>query len=313
MSEPYKVQLDSYNGPLDLLLFLIRQEEVDIYDIPIARLTAQYLEYVDLLKQLDPNNVGEFLVMSATLMEIKSRTLLPRPPQEDEDDEIIDPRLELVRQLLEYKKFKDAATQLESAADERAARFERSPAALSRDAEPEVDLEDVQVWDLLQAFGKLLRQIGLADRKHEVVYDDTPIALHAGDIIDRLQREGNAMTFEQIFQGRPKGEIIGLFLALLELIRAKRVRAEQGSAEDHIVVHLIDAAPLLEADIQRSFADPRWTNPDSTQSTAHEQASDTRQHSASQSRTASIQPENATGTNTGVRPPSLDTENSNQD
>ena len=101
MSEDYKVQLDSYNGPLDLLLFLIRREEVDIYDIPIARITEQYLAYVDLLKQLDPNYIGEFLVMAATLMEMKSRTLVPTPPPEEDDEEIVDPRLELVHQLLE--------------------------------------------------------------------------------------------------------------------------------------------------------------------------------------------------------------------
>ncbi|MCZ6653408.1 MAG: segregation/condensation protein A [Planctomycetota bacterium] len=249
MSEDYKVQLDSYNGPLDLLLFLIRREEVDIYDIPIARITEQYLAYVELLKKLDPNYIGEFLVMAATLMEMKSRLLVPTPPPEEDDEEIVDPRLELVHQLLEYKKFKDAAQALGASAAERANRFGRIPMLPQPEGEPEVDLDQVQVWDLLSAFSKVLRDIGLADRKHEVFYDDTPIALHAADIADYLEREGGSIRFEQLFEGRSKGEIIGLFLALLELVRAKRVRAEQEISFETIILHLLDSTPLQTGEI----------------------------------------------------------------
>ena len=249
MSEDYKVQLDSYNGPLDLLLFLIRREEVDIYDIPIARITEQYLAYVELLKELDPNYIGEFLVMAATLMEMKSRMLVPTPPPEEDDEEIVDPRLELVHQLLEYKKFKDAAQALGASAAERANRFGRIPMLPQPEGEPEVDLDQVQVWDLLSAFSKVLRDIGLADRKHEVFYDDTPIALHAADIADYLEREGGSIRFEQLFEGRSKGEIIGLFLALLELVRAKRVRAEQETSFETIILHLLDSTPLQTGEI----------------------------------------------------------------
>jgi len=249
MSEDYKVQLDSYHGPLDLLLFLIRREEVDIYDIPIARITEQYLAYVELLKKLDPNYIGEFLVMAATLMEMKSRMLVPTPPPEEDDEEIIDPRLELVHQLLEYKKFKDAAQALGASAAERANRFGRIPMLPQPEGEAEVDLDQVQVWDLLSAFSKVLRDIGLADRKHEVFYDDTPIALHAADIADYLEREGGSIRFEQLFEGRSKGEIIGLFLALLELVRAKRVRAEQEISFETIILHLLDSTPLQSGEI----------------------------------------------------------------
>ena len=105
MSEDYRVQLDIYNGPIDLLLYLIRKEEVDIYDIPIAGITDQYLKYVDVLHELDPNLAGEFLVMAAMLMEIKSRMLLPTETQDEETGEPVDPRSELVRQLLQYKPF----------------------------------------------------------------------------------------------------------------------------------------------------------------------------------------------------------------
>jgi len=119
MDEDYRVHLDVYNGPLDLLLYLIRRDELDIHDIPIARITEQYNHYVELIKSLDPNLAGDFLVLAATLMEIKTRMLLPAVPEgaEDEEEEFgIDPRSELIRQLLEYKKFKDAAGDLLAAA-----------------------------------------------------------------------------------------------------------------------------------------------------------------------------------------------------
>ena len=223
----YRVNLDIYNGPLDLLLYLIRRDEVDIYDIPIARITEQYVQYVDVLKRLDPNLAGEFLVMAATLMEIKTRMLLPAGPQDGEGEGVeIDPRAELVRQLLEYKAFKDAAGDLREAAAARAMRFGRQPARES-EAEPQLDLEDAQVWDLVEAFGKLMEAIGLAAATHEVIYDDTPIELHETDILDRIQREGD-VTFQRVFEGRTvRNEIVGLFLALLELIRLRRVLAVQ--------------------------------------------------------------------------------------
>jgi len=222
----YKVALDAYSGPLDLLLFLIRREEVDIYDIPIAEITAQYLKYVDLLKTLDPDGVGEFLVLAATLMEIKSRMLLPRAPLEEPEEEEGDPRLILVRQLLEYKKIKDAARSLEEAAEERALRHERRP-VLPPDSEDEFELENLEIWDLFDAFQRLLTQIGRAELVHKVGIDDTPLALHAADIVDSLQRSGGRQPFEEIFAGRSKAEMIGLFLALLELIRQRRVGAVQ--------------------------------------------------------------------------------------
>jgi len=239
----YRVALDIYNGPLDLLLFLIRRDEIDIYDIPIARITKQYLLYVDLLKQLDPEIVSEFLVLAATLMEIKSRTLLPRPPEEVIDDEIGDPRLELVRQLLEYKKFKDAARSLEEAAAERALRHERRPTLPESNAD-ETAIENLDIWDLFEAFNRLLTQIGKTGGVHQVGVDDTPIALHAEDILDSIQRAGGSQGFEEIFTGRTRAEMIGLFLALLELIRQRRIRAIQDRPFGPILIRLLDPTPL---------------------------------------------------------------------
>jgi segregation and condensation protein A len=254
--QDYKVQLDIYQGPLDLLLYLIRRDEVDIYDIPIARVTEQFVQYVELLRRIDPNIVGDFLVMAATLMEIKSRMLLPRPPAEEEDEEFVDPRLSLVRQLLEYKRFKDAA-RLAEAHEERMMRFERAPADRPDTGDPiDVELEDVQIWDLLTAFNNLMSSIGRTPMDHEVVYDDTPVSLHAADIQDRLEREGGSLRFEQIFEGRTKAEMIGLFLALLELIRQDRVRIEQEDIFAPIIVHLLDATPVTEASILRGGKEP---------------------------------------------------------
>lgn len=242
MSE-YRVALAAYSGPLDLLLFLIKRDEIDIYDIPIAEVTRQYIEYVEVLQQLDPESAGEFLVLAATLMEIKSRVLLPRPPEAVSDEPLEDPRSELVRQLLEYKTFKDSARRLESAAEVQSLKFPRHPVLPDRPTD-EVELDGVDVWDLFRAFKALLEQVGQAGPVHRVQADDTPIALHADDILDSLQRADGVQKFDVVFAGRSRAEMIGLFLALLELIRQKRVRITQDRLFGEIVLHLLDATPL---------------------------------------------------------------------
>ena len=248
----YRVDLEVYNGPLDLLLYLIRRAEVDIYDIPIARITAQYLEYVELLRTVDPDVMGEFLVMAATLMEIKSRTLLPQAPVIEEEDDFGDPRMELVRQLLEYKKFKDAARDLGAAAELQALKFARRPAMAPADAQ-EIDIDDVQLWDLVEAFRKLLADTGQRQATHDVMYDDTPIALHAADVLDSLERVGGVQLFEAIFEGRTRSQLIGLFLALLELLRQKRIRAVQEVPFGPISLELLDASPI-DVDEERDYS-----------------------------------------------------------
>ena len=247
MDEDYRVNLDVYNGPLDLLLYLIRREEVDIYDIPIARITEQYVQYVELIKQVDVNLVGDFLVMAATLMEIKTRMLLPAAPEGEEgDDEFtLDPRGELVRQLLEYKRFKDAAGDLQSAASMQAMQHARHPVVPDFGGD-DVDLEDVQVWDLMDAFGKVLTAIGQDQAFHEVIYDDTPIELYELDICDRLERDGS-MTFGKIFEGAAnRGQLVGLFMALLELIRLQKIKARQQALFGEIHIELNPNPPSLE-------------------------------------------------------------------
>ncbi|MCG8409547.1 MAG: segregation/condensation protein A [Phycisphaerales bacterium] len=245
----YRVQTDVYNGPLDLLLYLIRRDEIDIYDIPVARVTEQYVEYVELLKVIDPNVAGDFLVMATVLMELKSRMLLPRPVVEDgEPEDLADPRLELVRQLLEYKKFKDASFELNRAADIQAQRWPRVPARFKPEGTGEVDLDDVQIWDLVASFNKIMSAIGAGQVTHDVVFDDTPISLHAADILDRLDREGGSLMFADIFVGRNKVEMIGLFLALLELMRQRRVRVTQEVPMDPIRINLLSPEPIEVGD-----------------------------------------------------------------
>jgi len=227
----YRVNLDIFAGPLDLLLYLVRKEEVDIYDIPLAKITEQYLSYVEILKQFDVDLAGDFLVMAATLIEIKSAMLLPRAePEEMTAEEANDPRAELIRQLLEYKKFKDAANLLNAAAEQQKERHGRPTSLIERltpDAEPELDMDQVSVWDLLEAFDTVCKAIGTTTYTGHIK-DDTPIDLYQIEILHHLQTEG-PMTFERIFESRPNRLVmIGLFLAMLELIRDRLVWAEQG-------------------------------------------------------------------------------------
>lgn len=256
----YRVELDVFNGPLDLLLYLIRREEVEITDIPIARITDSYMRYMATLRELrtrdgiDINVAGDFLVMAATLMEIKSAMLLPRPAEEagasSAAAELADPRYELVKQLLDYKRFRESASRLESMARDHAERFPRYPVVpgAASDEPPPLDLEEVQVWDLLAAFNRLLAEVGKRSTVHEVIFDDTPQALHAADIEDRLTREG-PLTLRALLVGRrSRSEMIGVFLALLELIRQRKVTAAQETAEGEVVISPAAALAMAPSD-----------------------------------------------------------------
>ncbi len=230
----YRVNLDIFAGPLDLLLYLVRKEEVDIYDIPIAKITDQYVKYIEMLKELDIDVAGDFLVMAATLMQIKSAMLLPREPGEAlGEEDLTDPRAELIRQLLEYKKFKDAANLLAAAADERGERFNRPDTIIEQikgASEPTINIEQISIWDLLEAFDKIMEATGAKfDISH--ITDDTPIDLYQIEILHRLQTEG-PMNFARIFENRQSRLImVGLFLAILELIRSQLVHAELPEAD----------------------------------------------------------------------------------
>ncbi|MCH8119967.1 MAG: segregation/condensation protein A [Planctomycetes bacterium] len=248
----YRVNLDIFAGPLDLLLYLVRKEEVDIYDISIAKITNQYIHYIEMLKSLDIDLAGDFLVMAATLMQIKSAMLLPKAEPDSAllgEDDLADPRTELIRQLLEYKKFKDAANLLNAAADEQKERFPR-PATiveqLKPTTEPEIDIEQVSIWNLLEAFDSICKATGtIGDISH--IKDDTPIDLYQIEILHRLQTEG-PMTFERIFESRTNRlTMIGLFLALLELIREELIWAKQQGSSSSVYLRPLTDEPAEQA------------------------------------------------------------------
>jgi segregation and condensation protein A len=247
----YRVNLDIFAGPLDLLLYLVRKDEVDIYDISISRITEEYVRHIEILKMFDIDLAGDFLVMAATLMEIKSAMLLPRPELDEEDgaEDTGDPRMELVRQLLEYKKFKDAANLLQVSAENRKQRFTRPDsiiADLEPDAEPELELDEINIWTLLEAFDDIMQATG---RLHSFdhIKDDTPIDLYQIEILHRLQTEG-PMTLQQVFQDRGNRLVlVGLLLAMLELIRDRLIWAEQPEQTGPIYLRSLTDEPAEQA------------------------------------------------------------------
>ncbi|NOZ23169.1 MAG: segregation/condensation protein A [Planctomycetes bacterium] len=244
----YRVALDIYSGPLDLLLYLIKETEVDIYDIPISHITEQYILYVEALKMIDLNLAGDFLIMASRLMEIKAKTLAPEVTLEEEAEEE-DPRLELVRQLIEYKKFKEAARDLEDLARERALRFGR-PAERhdeeNKEAEEEKNLlGEASVWALVNAFTRLMRETG-GPLETTIVYDDLPVENYM-DRIMAIVTEKRGVAFFDLFTDRKnKLAIIGTFLALLELVRMRKIKAQQAVPFGEIQIILREDAPTDE-------------------------------------------------------------------
>jgi segregation and condensation protein A len=220
----YQVDLDTFRGPLDLLLFLVKRHEVDIFDIPIAKITEQYFEYLNVLKQIDVERAGEFLVMAATLMEIKSKMLLPQDLAAPEEAE--DPRRELVQQLVEYRKFKEAAAKLEVRAIEQTTRVAReAPAEVEEEGGPP-PVRPVEMWDLVSAFGRLLRQAE-ALQPTPIIVDDTPQVVYQAQIRQRLKREPRVPFVALFTPPHLRSRLIGLFLAILEMIRTGQVLVEQ--------------------------------------------------------------------------------------
>jgi segregation and condensation protein A len=265
----YTVHLEAFEGPLDLLLFLIRRAEVEITDIPIAVITEQYLAYLEHQvgsgpgARIDIEDAGEFLVMAATLMEIKSRMLAPPAAAAagqapgDHPGPVVDPRADLVRQLLEYKRYRDATEQLERFRKEWESRFPAARAARPAleqsavDDDAPVELDDIELIDLVEAFSRVIETVDLARvGEHHVKMDETPVELHAEDIVDRLRRfaetpaqafpglAAGEMPFTEVFRGRSRPEAIGLFLALLELVKQQRVAVHADASGSGIVLAL---------------------------------------------------------------------------
>lgn len=218
----YRIKLEVFEGPFDLLLYLIRKEELDIYDIPISQITKQYSEYIELMRILDLDIAGEFLVMATTLMHIKSRMLLPEEELAEEEEEE-DPREALMQQLLEYRKYKEAASILEQ-------RELQQQDILTRpgmDEEAEV-LLDVNLFDLIDALSRVLERLK-EEPVREIVQDETTVREKIKFIVSILMKE-KCLNFTRLFaRCKSRSEAIVTFLALLELIKLQEVRVKQRS------------------------------------------------------------------------------------
>ena len=237
----YRVDLDTFRGPLDLLLYLVKRHEVDICDIPIAKVAEQFLEYLRLMELIDVERAGDFLVMAATLMEIKSKMLLPRSDEEEAAEP--DPRQDLVRQLVEYKKFKEAAVLLEAQAERQLSRIARLPVEIPAPADPaRQPLRAVELWDLVSAFGRLMRET-LALQPQQIVVDETPIHVHQERILEMLTRQPRLAFFEVFSPPRTRARLVGIFLAVLELIKSRLVTVEQGEAFGDIWLRAAASGP----------------------------------------------------------------------
>lgn len=233
------IRLENFEGPMDLLLYLIRKNDLDIYDIPVADITREYLAYLDVIRQLDLDSAGNFLVMASTLMQIKSQLLLPVP--ESEEAEGPDPRAELVDKLLEYQRYKEAAAML-------GALNESARNTYYRSVSPSFDAQEyvlkASVFDLLRSFQRVLesapREVG------EVLREEIPIEVKIREILDRLDNEGS-LSFDQLFPaGARRLELIVTFLALLELMRINQIAARQ--SERLGAIRLFKVSPEVPAE-----------------------------------------------------------------
>lgn len=227
-SMTYRVKLHIFEGPLDLLLYLIKKNEMDIFNIPIAEITRQYLEYLEIIQLLDVNLAGEFVAMAATLMQIKSAMLLPK--EETPEEEEPDPREELMRRLLEYQRFKDAAQTLAGLESQQLHVFPRAgEVPVETDAAPEEGdgrYFEATLFDLLTAFSKVLAEIP-KDTFYQVIKDECTVEEKVHELLHLLVTRKSVQLQELLAQQKNKIHIIATFLAVLELIRQKEVAAQQ--------------------------------------------------------------------------------------
>ncbi len=231
MSE-YKVKFEVFEGPLDLLLYLIKKEEVDIYEVNLTKLATQFIEYIEMMREFDLEIAGEFLVMASTLMYIKSRELLPvdQRAETEGEDEGEDPRWELIRQLVAYKKFKDAAAQLQALETRQEGIFPRVPVKLEFEDETPAPRPDVSIFDLLNAVNGVLKRFSKRDDLRDIFEDKWTVSEKIEQIVSIITERGRAL-FSELFEGvTSRTEIVVTFLALLELIRLKQIAAVQPEA-----------------------------------------------------------------------------------
>ncbi len=233
----YKIHLNMFEGPLDLLLYLVKKDHLNIYDIPIAEVTRQYLEYINLMQLLDLDIVGDFLVMAATLMQIKSKMLLPASETPDEEEQE-DPRAELVKRLLEYEKFKQIAEDLRQRETSQQDVFKHPKAEPA--ADPQVPAKEdtyfeASIFDLISAFSRALKDVP-REVFYEVIKDQFTVEQKVHDILHLLLVESEVKLSNLFGKAKDKLEIIVIFLAILELTKMKEIVARQDAAFEDIVI-----------------------------------------------------------------------------
>src|SRR2546421_925999 len=236
METDYKVRLEVFEGPLDLLLYLIKRDEIDIYDISLERITKQYLDYLQAFKELQIDIAGEFIVMAANLIYLKSRSLLPidqQPPEEDADED--DPRWDLIRQLIEYKKFKEAAVQLHDRALKQEGIFTRDGGSTPFSDAP-LPLHEVGIFQLIHAFQEVIKRAEARENLGEIFAERFTVSEKIEKILQSVAN-GASVRFSDLFDEIvSRVEIVVTFLALLELIRLNQVRATQPKLFDEIEI-----------------------------------------------------------------------------
>jgi len=226
VDSPYKVTLDNFEGPLDLLLHLIREQKLNIYDIPIARVCEQYLAYISLMEAMDLEVASEWLVMAATLVEIKSRMLLPKEVAESDEDEPSDPRMELVERLIEYEKIKGAAELFKEKEELQSHVFVRGAPLSELDIRPRFDLQDITAEDLLAALRRILYDVS-EEEVTTIQRRSISLRMRMKEILS-LVTAHKKLRFEQLFEGdRTVHEVVMTFLGLLELVNRKRLKVKQ--------------------------------------------------------------------------------------
>lgn len=248
MSE-YKVKFEVFEGPLDLLLYLIKKEEVDIYSVNLTTLASQFIEYIEMMREFDLEIAGEFLVMASTLMYIKSRELLPvdQQAQVEDEEEGEDPRWELIRQLVEYKKFKDAAAKLQELEARQEGVFPRLPIKPVFEEEKPANKLDVSIFDLLNAVNAVLKRFEQRDNPREIYEDKWSVSEKIEHIV-KLMTTQSGVRFSELFEdATSRSEVVCTFLALLELIRLKQLVCAQSSDFGEIEIRKRDVVGNISA------------------------------------------------------------------
>ena len=267
----YRVKFEVFEGPLDLLLYLIRKEEVDIYQVNLTKIATEFIEYLNLMRELDLDIAGEFVVMAATLMLIKSRELLPRDqrpepaPGEEEDTE--DPRWELIRQLVEYRKFKDAASRLQDLESRAENTFPRIPGRVEIPDEPATRKPEASIFDLLAAVNAVLQRFSRREGEARDVFGERWTVSEKIEFVLTTVRERARVRFSDLFHAATsRAEVVVTFLALLELVRLRSIVASQSEPFADITLDLAPPpeAPTPDPERPTDVAQTAGTAPDTT-------------------------------------------------